>query len=252
MTDEFDENEDQEKTDYDGTDPEVPLVIHEASACPDTDNAHEKANPSEHYVQPAFRRLWNGTIWLWKNVIFNDSLWIAAATIVIAIANIRYTQYAKRQWTEMHASNAIASGTLREVQSQTLLTRQQIEATQAAIINLTDSSTTFTGPNEGGGMALDIEVKNTGHAIAHDVIVRFEITKKTIPGDQVIGQPTMWEIPIGEFAPSDPTRKGLQFEHPRVVSGKDFERIKNTGETVRIEGYISYSNGFEPGIQQPV
>jgi len=115
MSDKLNKNVDQEKTDYDGTDTEVPLVIHHPANA-DAANSREQREFPQNHIKPSFQFLCTTLLWLWKGIISNDGLWIAAATIIIAVANIKYTQYAAKQWTEMRESNSINREALESVQ----------------------------------------------------------------------------------------------------------------------------------------
>jgi hypothetical protein len=93
----------QQQTEYDTRDPEVPIVL--AAASPDTDTVHpcEEKYRTKDYVAPALHGLRSTIIWAWENICTNERLWIVLATIVIAVATSLYTYYARKHTT--HGNN---------------------------------------------------------------------------------------------------------------------------------------------------
>jgi hypothetical protein len=163
---------------------------------------------------------------------------------------IAYTIYTAGIYCANKRAAQAAHDTLGQIQQQTALYRQQLEATQAAVIQLFSPPRLDDRGPALGGMDLYIRLKNTGRAIAHGAEVRLEITKREIPSDKILGVPIQWNIPIGEFIQSDD--KFLEFSYPQIVGAKDAQRMAETRETLRIDGAILYDNGFSHPISQPI
>ena len=98
MSDKPDEGVNDQNTEYDGTDPEVPLVIHETPARSNERDPEKRHNASNNYVRPALHWLRMANLWLWEKLIKKGPLWTVVSTVVIAVATTMYTCYARRQW----------------------------------------------------------------------------------------------------------------------------------------------------------
>jgi hypothetical protein len=93
MPDKWDEHDVRDE----GSDPEVPIwPRHPRSA--DKRTPHGTTHPASRYISQALSALSTAHTWLWHKVLANAGVWTAAATVVIAVATVLYTRYAKRQW----------------------------------------------------------------------------------------------------------------------------------------------------------
>src|SRR5580700_8770928 len=104
MTDEFYERDNESDGENEYEDPEVPTVRH-PEPTPANPSVY-KTRPSaryEHALDEIFRIL----RWFWK-LFTSASFWTASATVVIAVATIFYTLYAKKQWKEMQKTTKAA------------------------------------------------------------------------------------------------------------------------------------------------
>ena len=61
--------------------------------------------------------------WIGRRIITNSNFWMAIATVVIAVATIAYTHYARQQWGVMNS-------TLAEIQKQTPEIQKQAKVAQ--------------------------------------------------------------------------------------------------------------------------
>lgn len=108
MADEFDKPLEQAKADEYGEDAEIPLLPQPTETRASYRKTKNEAGRTEAYIEPALQWLWSA-VWIslrWVGRLFvSSSFWTAAATVVIAVATIFYTIYAKRQWKEIHDSS---------------------------------------------------------------------------------------------------------------------------------------------------
>jgi hypothetical protein len=103
------EGDQENKTDYDTRDAEVPLVIHDAPTGSDAHSRY-KYNRAQRYAAIALD--WTKRIlgYIWREGLWNRSFWTVAATVVVAFATTIYAIYASRQWRAMRESNEINRG----------------------------------------------------------------------------------------------------------------------------------------------
>lgn len=116
MNNELIKQNQQEYTDYDTNDPEVPLPLHKIPANPDDVHSEHKHNRAEQYAAIALRLAITFCRNLWHEVLWSKAFWTFAATVVMAIATAVYAIYASRQWRAMRDSNEINRQSLIAVQ----------------------------------------------------------------------------------------------------------------------------------------
>jgi len=143
MPDEFDKPLEQGDPHNYGEDAEVPLVPPLAESGTHPHDAKQETQSTRHYIRPALERLrvmgaWFKNGWIGKT-LQSASFWTAAATIVIAVATIFYTIYAKRQWQEIRSGSAdthdlaVAAGKQAD-RTKELVDRMKEQADQTKII----------------------------------------------------------------------------------------------------------------------
>lgn len=103
MADESYEREDEQGSDEEGYDPEVPLVPAHTPTGTDAYQTAEKTYRATEYIKRVLLSMSVVLGWLRRRVIANSSLWTAAATVVIAVATVFYTHYARKQWEVMNS-----------------------------------------------------------------------------------------------------------------------------------------------------
>jgi hypothetical protein len=128
-------------------------------------------------------------------------------------------------------------------QRQTKLLRQQLVGTLGAIVEMNQLDfvpSTWT--------SLPVELKNMGKVPAHNVRVDFGICKVTLPGQQTIGTCRHIETVVPTLAVFD----GSWNENPNHfdLSQQELEMLQQTKMVVKLEGTLSYENGF--GDQNPI
>lgn len=98
MNDELIKGDQQQNTEYDTRDPEVPVVLHHIPPSANKQHTDGKEKRAKHYVGTALKWVWTGIVSFWRNVFWNKSFWTFAATVVMAVATAIYAIYAARQW----------------------------------------------------------------------------------------------------------------------------------------------------------
>lgn len=142
-----------------------------------------------------------------------------------------YATYTIKIYCANQKAADAAQKTFYEIQKQTTLLTQQVKGTQEAIVN-------FGISVESDG--LSVSIVNQGHVIANNVTAHVTLTRKTLPDETQIGEPSSY--PIEPF----PLRPG-SFDKTYDIPGfskKEWDAIKDIKETVSIEYSYSYENGF--------
>jgi hypothetical protein len=178
----------------------------------------QASNSQEHDNTPPRKK--------WRDILGTLS------TIVLLVANI-----------------ILALATMKQVS----LLGEQLETTQAAIVNITRISTDDVQP-DGKSRTLTVAFKNAGKGIAHYVRISLKISYKDLPGKLAISSEpgVSWEIPVGELKPSPENEpndsmeiKVISIDHERAL------QIDSVQQTMFVEGEVLFDNGFRK-IRQPV
>jgi hypothetical protein len=121
------------------------------------------------------------------------------------------------------------------LREQRLLTRQQVVGTQAAEVHY---SLTMYSPD----YALSVSFDPRGAVAARDVRLKFRAVRQRIPELTDIEEPIEKEIYEPVFS-KDSIYQPHDFSLPGLTPG-EFEAIKRTEQTVKVEGDFSFDNGF--------
>ena len=157
--------------------------------------------------------------------------WIATGTWLAFLAASYYGYVAKQQRDTM-------TGTLGEAQKQTSLYRQELEATQAGLIQAFVQS-------EGTSQAR-IVFNNSGRGFARGTNGTFTVTRRTFDG-KILGKQVV-RAAFGQIAGSgadSPQRSGTKYFE---IAGYDLTAIDSLRETVIVDGSYDYNNGFDSRI----
>jgi hypothetical protein len=169
------EGDEGQETDYNTSDPEVPIVLHNLPTHADDVHHQHKQNRAEHYTGIAFHwvRLFLG--YIWREALWNKAFWTFAATVVMAVATAIYAVYAGRQWSainkqlpELRTSAEAARDAARAADASAKIAQQQLEmserpwvvtqyAPNAPLEFMADGSATF---------AVLGKITNIGHSVA--------------------------------------------------------------------------------------
>ncbi len=256
MHDETEKQIEQPDPDDNTSDPEVPMIPRGLSSGDDKPDAYIEHKSRKDYIKSALHQLrwlafwrWSWVRWLWPNVFMNAALWTAIATVVIAYANIKYTQYAGKQWVEMHNAAVVASNTLEEMKRQTFLSRQQLVGTEAAVLDL-------SVPYDDGSGVLTVQLSNNGHATAAKIHLSVDASQQKLQDGTLIGDPFHFEPPVQPI----PSGKGLG--HTWTLPWHLTERERQQGghwppdwpgkRTFVFRAEVTYQNGFGDEIRQEV
>jgi hypothetical protein len=130
------------------------------------------------------------------------------------------------------------------IREQRLLTRQQVVGTQAAELGL---QITLYSPDN----TLSVSFDHRGVVAAKNVRLAFRAVRKKIPSLQDIGSPISRTI----FEPLYSKDSYLHQQHDFSLPGltpNEFEAMKRTEQTVKVDGDFSYDNGFGDILRYPV
>lgn len=157
-------------------------------------------------------------------------------TLIIAAATIAYTVYARRQWQAMSGQLTTMNKQWTEMQHQTTLTRDQLEGTMAAVLKVN------TNVNL-DGKTFQFNLMNVGHVVARNVTANLKITKRALPTERLVGVPISVNFTMPEIGLTQDMWQ--QREYPLHMSDAEKALILDTKLTLRIEGTLTYNNGFE-------
>jgi hypothetical protein len=241
MDDEPLDDRDEENSDYDTTDPEVPLVLHPPPS-------HHSATRSSHldtfFNWVRLARSYIGRSYVWRNVLWNRGFWNFAATIAIALATVLYTHYSRRQLKaindqlpELHSS-AEAAKSAAETAKRTLgdsAKEFRIEERPYGVVQNVKFKSKLQAGND---IVLQIVVDNSGQTPALKVSfveVQFKIDDRQISSPKKSSE----EYVISSHHPID--------KHYRIqFSDTDVRRLTapNKPAIFKVEGKIRYTDVF--------
>ncbi len=122
------------------------------------------------------------------------------------------------------------------MEGQSKLLRQQLEGTEAAVMKV---ETGFNLSDEDRNVTLSLT--NVGRVVARDIAVNLQITRRSLPDERILEVLPPWTIIVHELGPTDPRTGEL---HSLDITSQQLRDIMDTTETVRIDGELSYNNGF--------
>jgi len=153
-------------------------------------------------------------------------------------------------------ANAAKSVSKTASQQLTLL-KEQLEATQAAVVTIGYNGQWpylrgIEGPFAPSDPKLSIWFKNSGHANVLDVHVEMDVSVMEISEESRVLFYTPKEITPGPIPPTDPKDQGTQFDLENVIPQQYASKVSNGEATMRIEGVIRYHNGIDLAqVQEP-
>lgn len=195
---------------------------------------------------------------------------IAVATIVIAVATIKYTSYARRQWEEMHSQvQALVAGVK---QNETLITlaKDQLEVIRQTADAARGSAETAEEQTRITRRMMEIgerpwigmeSIKMTSAFVANELLTSTIVIRNTgsSPGINVVGKSGVAWGP-GEFPGDPPYREddslgsvgtlfpGNTFSHTnettRGLSAQEIEAIKGDRMFFYVFGFVEYDDVF--------
>ncbi len=173
--------------------------------------------------------------------------WFDYAKAILEIAGLVvlcvYAAYTIKIYSANHDA-AVAA------QKQTELLAKQLKGTEAAFLEVSPVIGTQVGDFDSGFNVIKVVVRNSGHAIATDVVVHISVVRMTIDG-KYLAKPLTYEV----LAPALDYKSGTSELYRRYVfedsehAAKTLEAARHLEQTVRIEWYYSYGDGFEDTIK---
>jgi hypothetical protein len=231
MADDLYEHKEEDTSEENG-DPEVPIIPHdEPIAVAAQDTTYHTRNAIQK-LQPVLR-------WFWR-LTSSASFWTAAATVVIAVATIYYTRYARRQWEEMtKATEATkkaaeaAESAAKTAQDSFVLSKRHTEDTDEAICQIGH------GLQLGGNLET-ITIANVGKISAHHVEAHIDVSRNSLPENKRIALLGHFDISQDELKPlSPPITRELILQNPH------WTELYGLQETIVVSGNMKYENGFD-------
>jgi len=188
VSDKPDEDVNHQDAEYDGSDPEAPILVHKTAAHPNERHSQEKTNAASNYVEPALHWLHNAVLGFWEKILKNATLWTVLSTVAMAVATSMYTCYARRQWKAISdeipevRKSAKAANTAAETARDTLIAsnRPWLDVRVAIVGPLTFDDL-------GAHLPVLVETTNVGHSPA----IRVASTEEFI--QELIGVPNPWQ-----------------------------------------------------------
>ena len=226
MLDEFDKPLEQSQSGEYGDDAEVPLLSEHLESTSDNSRPQNEEKRAKSHIRPTLNWLWlgagRGLTLIWKTLI-SPQFYTALATVVIAVATVKYTEYAKKQWEVMRRQLEIQASAALHV--------------QAPVFDL-------------GRHQISMGITNEGHFIGTGVNGLLIVSLRSIPDGRVIGESQSLKLQIPNILgmsdnPTTPTNNLFNLEaYYRSTPSEDL--LLASGRTALVTDLlISYNNGFE-------
>ncbi len=185
---------------------------------------------------------------------------VSALTLVLLLLTVTYT---RKQWLEANKSARAAERTLKEIQKQTRLMRQEVTGNFAATIpvELPRPTSIFEDLERAKFYGVALYFANTGRVAATNLIVEAKLTKRRLPGFAIFGKPEARNMNVARVRPYDQTPVGIPGITPddpfvkfslNDFTPEDVALLHAMKEAIQIDGRFKYSDGFGNTIHQPL
>jgi hypothetical protein len=161
--------------------------------------------------------------------------------IITALLLFLYVTIAAFQWCEMRRSTENNSATLREIQKQTTLMRQQLVGTLGAIVTLPEPHFTddiFSGKN------FMIGLLNQGHVMSQEGHVRFQISRESFPSLKPLWESKIYTASTNQILPG----AGWNQAYRLTEFWPDFslreQQVTTQRKTLMVKGTYGFDDGF--------
>jgi len=162
-------------------------------------------------------------------------------TILMYCANKKAADAAKS------AANA-ATCAAKAAQEQTMLMKQQLVGTQAAVVRVADYPSIYP---LGKLFRVDLAFVNSGHVLAKNIQMSVKVTMQEVKTGKMIEVLTNCTSQLEVLAPGDKPQKISQpCDFP--VIGQKWANITTLKDTIAVDGTFSYWNGFEESGSQVI
>lgn len=223
----------------------------QSSIVPDAGTAKAKARNPQGYKSNArefFKITYKWTrftahAWI-KRHFPSPGAWTALATIVIALLTYAYVRYARKQWKAMNDQVTAMQAQLKEMQKQTMISRDELVGTKAAVLDV------GIGLSDAG--QLNVGLSNDGHVTATDIHFHLNASKNSVQDGTRIGSPLIFEPDVKPIQAS----RGLTWIwtlpwRPRQLGPEGYWPKGWPGTvTYTFWGNYSYQDGFGDTAQQ--
>ncbi len=177
--------------------------------------------------------------------------WMIGLTLAIAFFGLCQVIVGTLQWNAMKGQLGEIAKQYPELQKSAdaardsaTLTRQQLIATQAAVLTLTAAWEGEDAP--AGAYNFRIHLRNDSHAIASNVRGAVQIIKMRSRDGRLLWQSGPFIFNSPQLLPVDPSQTiGIDRDYPLAISETERGELDNSTMTVGVKGLIEYWNGFE-------
>jgi hypothetical protein len=157
--------------------------------------------------------------------------------VVIALIYFGQLKEMQRATRATQKSADAAKGTLGEIQEQSILMRQQLMGTMAAIV-------IFQGPRITNDpitnkQILVMQLSNRGHIISPEAHITFEVDTVSFPQLKMIRQPQSYAINVPQFGEA-----GWNKRYPLPDFSLQDTHFPTQRRTVTVRGKFGFNNGF--------
>ena len=246
-----------ESSENENQDPEVPS--RSTHTRPHSDEPEEEKNAPNNVTSERFKRV--AAIWTRvRPLIVTANIWMTAlATIVIACATIKYTNYAKKQWQEMNASGKQTDRLICLYQQQLEQLKRQagdthsLAAATSTELEIASNAELLVRPTfNRDPYDLEIVLINPGRAYITDITGVVEISVLSIPDASVRGIPRKLPFSSRNITAKTPETEGSdtwenQVSKPQgeIAGAADWKLVMEGKEAIKAEIIaLTYNNGF--------
>jgi hypothetical protein len=166
--------------------------------------------------------------------------WLTFAVAFLTLVSlIIYAVISNRQLHEMRRTTNAAICAANAATKQADLMQRDLEGT-AAFLNTKIEFNGFNQPEE----HLTVDLPNTGHLIARDIRADLKVTIRKIPGEETFKVLPDFTFSEPELNIVQETSSVKSHQYFLTLSEKDWQLMRETKETIRVEGPLNYFNGF--------
>jgi hypothetical protein len=163
---------------------------------------------------------------------------------------IAYTIYTAGIYCANKKAADAAHDTLGEIQKQTLLIRQQLIGTQAAIIRPTRDPAIWIYARE---VQMQWNVANRGHVISKKVTLSVVAKYIDISTGKTLAEKKLSHDFLGDFPPTERPEDEQIFLYPILDQPSDTFNLWTDGKLgIAFAGNIVYDNGFKESVTYPL
>jgi hypothetical protein len=177
---------------------------------------------------------------VWKMVLEVCAVIVGASAVAIYggqlwVMNGQLEEMSK-QFPEIKKSADAAKEAADVTRDTFNLTKRRTEESDEAIVSVRGETI------EDGGMIYRVTIANNGKTAAHSVTAHIEISQRVLPSEARQRTLAVFDISQDELRVDTPILKEFVLSD---FGASDWNRIHALRESIRIEGRLSYENGFD-------